>query len=774
MTHLTLPEVLDDLHRLQASRVPLGFDIEGGVGGITCCCFCPTPTEGLVIDLAGNPLNQAILLSALTEVLEDARVPKVCWNVAYERLILEWVHGIRLAGYHDAMFRWFERFSEPPKGLKYVSSLLTNRPFWAQGVKWTEDDDHAKIAGLDLWVYNFHDGASTIEIWNHPQITNLSPVQESRYSFNLSLIEPLNFAMLKGVRYDQKKATQFRKQLEPACYEAQAEVDRLAGITIPQGEALLTYIKENCCKKAAVKKGLITDLETAATYALIDYRDPLRRVRELMELQPSPAIQGELGMLLNLGINVKSNPQLAATLTKLGLPVSTKLKRLKGKEEDTLRQSADEEELLNLFLKTGHPFPKAVLKARAFRGYLQELDRQIDSDGRIRCSYSLLGTECISGDSYVFTQSGWRTIESIYSSTKAVKVWDGQKFVYPARKITHQDQPGFHITTEYGFFLKGTPNHPVMTRLGWKPLEQVEIGEKILIQIDYPHDSGNNVLPLCTLPALAANAKKITVPADITTALSELIGMWLADGNTHYGKNTYSVRFSNDDRDVQKRVAVLAKEVFNLDVSYTYTNDHRSDTTSINSKGVVEWFTAYGFTAKASQKSIPHWLMWSNESCVRALLRGLTLDTHFGPGKLFYGTQSPKMRSQIQLLLLRLGIVSAWTGNKLAIPTAYLGQFALTVGFVQGWKVKRLSDMLNAPHGALYYPEHTNKWVMVKSKLPWQGDVYDLSMPEGSPPQFYANGFLVHNTARVTSHRFPTGSGGNLQTVPGREIVLSN
>jgi hypothetical protein len=421
MTHLTLPEVLDDLHRLQLSRAPLGFDIEGGVGGITCCCFCPTPTEGLVIDLAGNPLNQAILLSAITEVLEDPSVPKVCWNVAYERLILEWNHGIRLMGYQDAMFRWFERFSEPPKGLKYVASLLTNRPFWAQGVRWDEGDDHAKIAGEPLFAYNGNDGCATIEIWSHPQVANLSPIQESRYSFNLSLIEPLNHAMMKGVRYDKAKASEFRALLTPACFQAQAQVDTLAGVSVPTDHTELRELAIGLfclTRKQKVIRSLPTQSEQwseAAKWTKKDCLEPLQRVRAIVEGDggSDPSSRGELAGLLGLSVNVKSNPQLAATLTKLGLPVSTKLKKLKGKEEDTLRQSADEEELLNLFLKTGHPFPKAVLKARAFRGYLQELDRQIDTDGRIRCSYSLLGTETARVTSHRFPTGSGGNLQTV-------------------------------------------------------------------------------------------------------------------------------------------------------------------------------------------------------------------------------------------------------------------------------------------------------------------------------------------------------------------------
>lgn len=427
-------EILDRLACIRERRAPVAFDVEGQQW-MTCCGFATGPHDAFVVDtlgLKGQPHAGAIW-EAIRTVLEDPRVRKVCWNAGHERGFLQAAHGIRMVAFEDAMLLWAERWPELPKKLKYAASILTRIPCWTEGISWREDSEVPHAAGPLLWRYNAHDCLATLQLYQHPQL-QLTGRQLDRYHFNLSLIEPLNYASQRGVLYDTERAEQLRAQLAPQAWEAQSEVDRLAGIEpLATPEAILEAASAALCNKVQLRKRLhgykqrVSVLaedgtpvlkrgkpahrnEPIAPRALSwtlclevpnkDCSGPLRRIKELSE-NPTPAAHAEINALLDRGLNVKSSgesSQVVACLNRLGLPPVFKRGTRKvapdnPDAEAAPSQSKDQEALLGLFLKTGHPITTAILRVMALRGRLQELDRGVSSDGRIRCSFTVLGTE---------------------------------------------------------------------------------------------------------------------------------------------------------------------------------------------------------------------------------------------------------------------------------------------------------------------------------------------------------------------------------------------
>lgn len=416
---LEASEVLARLHAIKREATHVGFDTEG-FEWCTCLSFA-TPASALVIDLLGlrgTPYSKAIW-EAVRAIIEDPAITKVCWNAGHERGFLQWAHSITLRNYSDPMMKWAERWPELPKRLKYAASILTRLPCWTEGISFSEESETPKAAGALLWRYNGMDSISTIQLDQHPQLQPLTPTttrlgtssttpigltprQWDRYQFNLRLIEPLNYASQKGILYDTQAAETLRAQITPQMWAAQAEVDALAGLSIPQGPALLDHIREKCCAKRAVAKGLVTDLGSAAQHALKAYASNMGRVDSLLAAVEGgqPAAMGEAGALLDCGLNVKSTKAVVACLNRLGLPPVFKAgsKRpsadaVEGEAPAAPSQTKDQEALLKLFLKTGHPITTAILRTVALRGRLQELERGIGKDGRIRCSFTVVGTE---------------------------------------------------------------------------------------------------------------------------------------------------------------------------------------------------------------------------------------------------------------------------------------------------------------------------------------------------------------------------------------------
>lgn len=101
----------------------------------------------------------------------------------------------------------------------------------------------------------------------------------------------------------------------------------------------------------------------------------------------NPATRGELASLLSLGVNVKSTPQVVALLDKFKLP---KIFRKRAGEAES--RTKDEEALLDLYLRTGHPITVALLAGIHLRTQLQECDRTPSKDGRMRSSFLSCGT----------------------------------------------------------------------------------------------------------------------------------------------------------------------------------------------------------------------------------------------------------------------------------------------------------------------------------------------------------------------------------------------
>lgn len=250
----------------------------------------------------------------------------------------------------------------------------------------------------------------------------------NRYRWNTSLIETFTSMSLTGIRYDREAASAMRAALLPQAWAAQARVDEIAGVVLPNNmQALLAQASAQHCHAVKIrkqlkgykvmtpvvgedgvvklnKKGVVVRKSAmvpprALSWALLSEcanlagHEPLARLRSLAESEPSAAARAEIASLLGLGINVESPDQVIETLDRLGLPAKFKRgARVDGDAE--AGRTSDEEALLDLFLKTGHAITKALLEARGVRGALSFLDSMlVDEDGRVRCSFANPGSE---------------------------------------------------------------------------------------------------------------------------------------------------------------------------------------------------------------------------------------------------------------------------------------------------------------------------------------------------------------------------------------------
>lgn len=411
------------------------------------------------------------------------------------------------------------------------------------------------------------------------------------------------------------------------------------------------------------------------------------------------------------------------------------------------------------------PFVSHILSIRDLSRQLEVLSTDVDSDNRFRSSYNIAGTECISGDSLVWTKGGLRKIREIYETPHEVAVYNGSRFVIPVRKVMFFERDGKRIILEGGFKIECSLNHPLKTAQGFVKAKDLKAGTSIEINNGLPLLFGQHALP------------RGGIIEQMSEDFCELYGMLLADGSLNVNPTHKRARLANSDKRVRDRFLLLAKLVFNVE------GKESGDEAWFSSVPVCTWLKQLGFPADeglgtARYKYIPKELMRGKPNLIRALLRGLTLDTHITDKGLMFGTQSLEMREQIQQCLLILGIVSnkmqMGDSIKLNVSRAYCGRFISLIGFVQSQKLIKLATLIGERcqwHEPIQ--PMTKTFLRINQIEDWKGDVYDLTMPENSLPQYVAQGMTVHNTGRPSSSENAFGTGGNAQNIaPGLRHVF--
>lgn len=234
----TLEQVLSFLDDVDRNSRRVAFDIEGYADdvGVTMVSFCTSPTNGIVIPfwLGGHYWREdeeVLIWQAVSKVLANPRVAKIAHNGFYELFVLAWRHHCVVNNLaDDTMMKHWEIFPEAGgdpddndtgkkkqtglgRSLALCASIYTEEPYYKAG-RLSEDHD-VKLR------YNLTDSQVTFECSTMQELKlSGSPKSFDHYRFNINLIPPLNYIMLRGCRFDIARA----KQIEQ---EVIADVDKL-------------------------------------------------------------------------------------------------------------------------------------------------------------------------------------------------------------------------------------------------------------------------------------------------------------------------------------------------------------------------------------------------------------------------------------------------------------------------------------------------------------------------------------------------------------------
>ncbi len=292
---------------------------------------------------------------------------------------------------------------------------------------------------------------------------------------------------------------------------------------------------------------------------------------------------------------------------------------------------------------------------------------------------------CITGDSLIVTEKGLEEINKISSSEKMeLKILSKDKKIHNASKwFDSGEHETIRITTDKGYSLAGSKNHPILTLskddLGkpvfvWKLLEQIKEGD--IAVIDRKEDN--------FWPEKKASLKQHwlgkkdyhqhikVLPDELDKNLAFILGALVSEGSI--GEN--KIEFCNTDEAFIKEFEEKWKITFpdsrlhkfkKLPSSYGKKEYYRLE---CHNRHTLEFLRNIGLLpVRANMKNIPDDILKSPKEVVAAFLKA-----YFeGDGSVTYSgrmnelsccSKSKKLLNQLQLLLLRFGIDSAQRFDK--------------------------------------------------------------------------------------------------------------
>ncbi|MFH0829727.1 MAG: LAGLIDADG family homing endonuclease [Candidatus Aenigmatarchaeota archaeon] len=149
----------------------------------------------------------------------------------------------------------------------------------------------------------------------------------------------------------------------------------------------------------------------------------------------------------------------------------------------------------------------------------------------------------------------------------------------------------------------------------------------------------------------------VALPDTLNEDLAQLLGYFVGDGN--YDKNR--IAFSESDPQVARLYAGKIKGTFNAMALIKYRKNKHYHEIRVCSKAVESFMKGELLGSKdALHAGIPSKVLTSEDSVLAAFLKGLfDAEGYMSGGRFGFGVQSRTLATQVQMALLRFGIISS-------------------------------------------------------------------------------------------------------------------
>ena len=452
------------------------------------------------------------------------------------------------------------------------------------------------------------------------------------------------------------------------------------------------------------------------------------------------------------------------------------------------------------------PVTNQILKVRSLsvliNTFVKKLPNSTTSDSRIHAEFRQIGADCVTGDTIIPTKQGYFLAKELCEASEAspgnhIDVSDvdivnmNQTYEKAQSVITYKNYPTIKITTEFGFIIEGTYNHPIMVSKYtssdvdvlhnpnklqnlwkdryFKQLSDIKVGDIVEIPCNYLTVGSYQPTNFVLGPCYKGINSQATIPEYYDEPFAEFLGMYHADGSASFREGTYTIALSNDDNDVINRFDYLSEKLFNIKTCrYEKHSDKNEVESYINCMRICEMdkILSHG----KQYKRIPKAIWKSPPSVINAYIRGMTLDS-----SVYYENSTNRVQFElsiineldarlVQLHLASQGILCGWGWNqnksfkspRLKFNADNYILFRDRIGFVE---TKKIVNTDCCRKSCYKYRRIGNSFrVKVKHIEISNKDVYDLHVPYTH--SFVANGIISHNTGRLSSAE------PNMQNIP--------
>jgi DNA gyrase subunit A len=344
----------------------------------------------------------------------------------------------------------------------------------------------------------------------------------------------------------------------------------------------------------------------------------------------------------------------------------------------------------------------------------------IDGDNAAAMRY------CVTGNTRIVTQNGLESIEKISPDNKEnieIKILSKDKSInYATKWFDSGEHPTFRVTTNRGYSIEGTANHPLLTwyknengepRFRWKTIEELQPGDVAVLDRSedilwpeyhdvtqyYPKEIGKRV-QIKTLPQYGDEN------------LAFILGALTAEGSITKKK----IEFCNSDQTFLDAFETAWKATFPDCRLHTFKRNPSSfgkkeyTRFEIHSQYVIQFLHNIGLEPFSSEKKrVPDILFLSPKSVVSEFLKSyfegdgtITRSGDISMVELSCCSKSSTLLHEIQILLLRFGIVSSQRyDTSRFIEKLYLRglpvylAFQKHIGFFSERKNKKLLEICN-------------------------------------------------------------------------------
>lgn len=341
----------------------------------------------------------------------------------------------------------------------------------------------------------------------------------------------------------------------------------------------------------------------------------------------------------------------------------------------------------------------------------------------------------------------------------------------------YENQKVIEVVTETGKSIVGTYNHPLLTKNGWKRLDELREGDELRTITHIPCNVEKYVPT--NFRVITGSAYHGKTPEFVNEELASFMGFLTGAGWCR--KSGYRMGFSvsQKEEELLQPLLQMGRNLFGLEPKISQRgypgqivmmNDGRQITRTMyvtnveyNSKNVVDMLSFLKGGSK--NRGVPFSILQSPNSVVASYLKWLfeADGTVFNKGRARRAIQlkstSIKLLRDVQLLLLRFGIhsriIQHKTGSNLVIRRGpSILKYAKHVGFASNIKAAKLSELIKWALEIRRDQKHDEEYerIVKINYLKEPQDVYDVEIPISH--KFIANGIVSHNTAKSEMLKF--------------------